>query len=391
MWGHSNMTKGAKDPPRGTVLKGLLFPRLRCVYVSHERGELGIDGIAPLLQPQLEELSCCARHIADPAVRERLVAQCQQLRVLYHNDLRCRLDVRGRLEIGHLSTNLPIEAPTATMANDDDCSRLSELLEKLPVLRTLFAHSSYGACGADAHVSLASSAHLEELIDVFLNTATLRRVLQRVAQPFSALRILSGGVASDAFGLLVEAAPLAETLMLSIRGPRTGGGSYISFTTLPEAALLPLPALGELGRLGRLRELRLAYPRGMALTRSHLAALQHLPPQLRSLELDGAGGRMLFVRDFCDTDFAALVGRLRRLKQLIFHVRAAPGRLTAAAFRIAGEACRELARLSLVCKPFLWALEGARETPLFPLLGGITSYDPSGDKVAYYWDASDWQ
>jgi hypothetical protein len=99
---------------------------------------------------------------------------------------------------------------------------------------------------------------------------------------------------------------------------------------------------------------------------------------------------MLFVSDFCDANFVALVGRRSRLEQLTFHVLAAPRRLTAAAFRITSEACRALADVSLACKPLLWSLEDACETPLFPQLGGIISFDPSGNMEAYYWVVSDW-
>ncbi len=69
VWGNSYMPNEAANPPGGTVLKDLSFPCLCSLYVSSERGELGADRIAPLLQPQLEELSCCPRLIADPAVR----------------------------------------------------------------------------------------------------------------------------------------------------------------------------------------------------------------------------------------------------------------------------------------------------------------------------------
>jgi hypothetical protein len=120
-----------------------------------------------------------------------------------------------------------VEATNALTTTDDDNSRLSELLEKLPFLSTLAVHSSYGACGADALVSLASSMHLGKLIDVFFDMTTLCQVLWHVAHPFSALRIISGGVASDAFGLPPEVAPLVEVLQLSIRGPRTDVGHCI--------------------------------------------------------------------------------------------------------------------------------------------------------------------
>jgi hypothetical protein len=96
------------------------------------------------------------------------------------------------------------------------------------------------------------------------------------------------------------------------------------------------------------------------------------------------------MHDFCDADFAVLLSHLPCLELLEFHVHTAPRQLTAAAFRIFGEACRQLQSLSLMCKPFLWDLEGACEKPLFPLLGGLRSYNPSGDHEAY-WDQSDWR
>jgi hypothetical protein len=200
---------------------------------------------------------------------------------------------------------------------------------------------------------------------------------------------LQAHVASDALGYLAEAAPLIAKLQLIFRGPGAGGGRFVGYPSTLEAARLPLPALGTLAQLCHLREVRLTYPPGMAPTRGDLAPLQQLPPQLCHLELKGAAGD-LYVHNYCDTDFAALLSHLPRLELLEFHVRAAPGRLTAAAFRIAGEACRQLQSLSLMCKPFLWALEGAREKPLFPLLGALWSFDPSGDCEAY-WDQSDWQ
>ncbi len=54
--------------------------------------------------------------------------------------------------------------------------------------------------------------------------------------------------------------------------------------------------------------------------------------------------------DFSDADFAALLVRLQRLGVLRFEVE---GQLTAAAFSIAGEACRDLHGLALTCKSYL--------------------------------------
>jgi hypothetical protein len=75
----------------------------------------------------------------------------------------------------------------------------------------------------------------------------------------------------------------------------------------------------------------------MALTSGDLALLQQLPLQLCHLELKGAAGD-LYMHMFYDAGFAALLSSLPRLELLKFLVRTAPGRLTAAASHISGEA-----------------------------------------------------
>jgi hypothetical protein len=380
---------GARKFAAADVLRGLVFPRLRSLHASLDDGQLGAAEIAPFLQPRLMELWCGARHIAEASVRQQLVTQCRELGTLYLSDMRCWLAVDERRDFGRSSATSLDQASDASTSADDDCCRLRELVKKLPALHTLTIHPSYSACGADAFVPLASHERLATLRDVFFDSAALRHVLQRVAQPFPVLRSLHAQVASDALGYLAEAAPLVAELQLIFRGPGAGSGRFVAYPTALEAARLPLPALGTLAQLRHLREVRLTYPSGMAPMRGDLAPLQQLPPQLRHLELTGAAGD-LYLRDYCDADFAALVSHLPRLVVLEFYVRTAPGRLTAAAFRIAGEACRQLELLSLICKPFLWALEGACERPLFPLLGGLWSFDPVGDGEAY-WDESDWR
>jgi hypothetical protein len=78
-------------PARLDGLVGLHFPRLRRVDTLSRDHLLAAGAIAPFLQPRLEALKCDARHLADAAVQQRLLAAAQgrQLRQLHLSQFRC--------------------------------------------------------------------------------------------------------------------------------------------------------------------------------------------------------------------------------------------------------------------------------------------------------------
>jgi hypothetical protein len=202
--------------------------------------------------------------------------------------------------------------------------------------------------------------------------------LQLVGQPFDGLRELDASIANDALPLLVAAVPNVVDLKLFFYKH----GRFTTRTAAPatqEAQPTP-PAFIALSSLHALRRLSLVFPDGTTMTRADVAVLDQLTPLLRELSF------WLGVADFTDAHFAALLARLPHLTVLRFKV---VGQLTAAAFRIADEACRELRELSLTCKCYLWALEGARVHPLFPQLRKLSSADPQDGR--WYWEESDWK
>jgi hypothetical protein len=179
---------------------------------------------------------------------------------------------------------------------------------------------------------------------------------------------------TDSLPLLVAAVPGIVDLKLSIgfRG-----------VTLPPPPPPP-PALGALTTLHELRALQLLLLEGMMLTSADVAAsLLQLPPQLRVLSI-ACRLPPLRIDRFSDIDFAALVGRLPRLIELKLGVVA---QLTGAAFRIAGEACRDLEKLALECKCYLSPLEGSHALPLFPRLNELSNCQQPHKR---YWERLDW-
>jgi hypothetical protein len=198
----------------------------------------------------------------------------------------------------------------------------------------------------------------------------LRHVQSQVAEPFSSLQGLCAGIAGDALQLLVAAAPAVAYLELSF-GPRSSFTLYFGVLTtssgeqqqLPPPP--PPPAMIPLTSLPCLRSLHLAFPSGTVLARDNIAVLQQLSPQMLMLRISCYTRDDVRVDTFTDADLAALLERLPRLRQLSLGF---VGQLTAAAFCIAGEACRELQAVFFPRMCFLWALEGARAQPLFPHL-----------------------
>jgi hypothetical protein len=394
-----------RRPTNMDGLRGLRFARLRVVDASLEDHLLGAGAIAPFLQPRLVVLHCSARHLADEAVQQLLATQCQQLRELHLYDLRCSLAVEDSTSFqsgDHLSSAQP-SAPRGALPSC--CAYLHAALEALPAIEVLVLYPCLGACIADMYLRLSVKMHLKSLHNVSFNSATLRAAMLHVAQPFPALRELRAAVlTSDALPLLVAAVPKIESMALTLG--QHGNRTYLFSTAAsPSAAnstlspsppvqptqpppLFPPPKLSLLSTLGSLRKLLLQFPRRMAVARDDLVTLLlQLPAQLRELSAQCLeGGHYLRLEGFADADLAAVVARLPRLTTLCI---GAGGSLSPRAFRIAGEACRELEELSLVGKCFLWALEGAHKRPLFPQLQVLESWEPQADRS--FWEPEDWQ
>jgi hypothetical protein len=366
------------------LLEALRYPRLRCLNVFWEAGLLDAHGIVPFLQPRLEVLRCCGRHLINADVQQQLAAKCSHLRELRLFDLHCRLTTSSRAPISVEGTKIirgrlrslpgPADEAGPVQAAEDDCSRLGAVVGRLPTLNLLALRPSFGGCGGEAFVPIAAHANLKALHDVYLDTATLRTIVRRVARPFPALRELHADVESGAMSVLVAAVREVEELKLAFS---TRDGSQ----PLPP----PPPALGEVASLHQLRSLRLMLSDSVVFTRADAAAaLGQLPRQLRVLSIQCDVGHVR-INGFSDGDFASFVARLPRLTALTFDV---TGQLTAAAFRLAGEACLELEELALVCKCYLSALEGSRVKPLFPRLKVLESHEPQAHR--WYWHPSDW-
>jgi hypothetical protein len=151
----------------------------------------------------------------------------------------------------------------------------------------------------------------------------------------------------------------------------------------------PRDTLDLLLLLRGLRKLKVCFPPDTVFTRVDIVPpLLELPLQLRELSLRCREDGYSHIRfdGFADTDLAAVVRRLPRLARLEI---CAGGRLTARAFRIVGEACREIDELSLPCRCLLCALEGAPEQPLFPQLQVLECGEPVASR--WYWDWHEWQ
>ncbi len=380
------------------MLEGLRFGRLRHLRFEAVANSWREDlaptcrGIVPFLQPRLVSLDCPARELDALAVRQLLVAQCTQLRQLALRDVGCSgaCDYDERQESGADEVVLPLEGDGLATSGCDS-KLIMVLLQRLPSVEMLTVSTLwYHACGSDLLIYLAAHPRLAALADLYVTTARLHRLLRCVPQPFRMLRHLKAEITANGLPLLVAATPSVVEMTLEITADND---MDIGDTYAPAVYLLrPLAALRHLQRL------RLTFAAHTTLCAADVAAsLEQLPPrQLRELRIcsqvpitcDEDREYPLHISEgYTNGDFARLLARQPRLVCLHFMARSPS--MSPAAYRIVGEACRQLRELGLSQKCRLSAMEGARVQPLFPQLQSVESREPLPLRI--YWNPDDWR
>jgi hypothetical protein len=418
-------------PPRNTtdinfqdyeLLTPLSFARLRRfrivrigIDLNHLRpGSPGSLRLTPFLAPRLEEVECYAGDFVSMLAENRLADKCPRLRRLHLYDFRCSRepDPGGS---PRPEASGPAESSTRRQSSSvsnaaDGCRLLADAVQSLQTLGALeVPYASIGACSGDVYKILAAHASLKLLSLGTLNCAMLQRVVHGMLteQPFSALQLLNATIASHELPLVVAAVPGIKDLFLRLTNASHGSISddddsvdgddpHVDADTTAPLSAAPSPlSLHPLAALQHLRKLSLSYTGVARLTGADLAGLLRLssPQHLRELAIGrdyghDAGRCMTWLDGFADVDLAALAARFPQLQLLAIDA-CARGRLTPAAFRIAGERCRELHELTLPCKCYPTALEGARVAPLFPQLRFLDARDPQPG--SQFWDYEDWE